>query len=229
MVLAFAGDLRGALLAVRGRSDDPAAWLRAYIAATRGAFIDAEAGARRLLRSADVGVAAALTLGSVLRQTDRHALAQPVDSRALRDADTLEERAHALISLAADAVGAGDRQACARRLRAATAVVPAGAWRARVRLCWVQTEHALLCGDAGRAVAAANVALARARRAGARRHEAKSLLFLGVALGEAHREQGARSTDLSGVAELRRARILAREIGAQPIARVASDVLRSQR
>lgn len=190
--------------------------MRAYLAAAAGSFADAEARARRLLDDPEVGVAAALTLGSVLRQTARHDLARAIDDDALRRASSAEQRAHALISLAADAVGVTDRTTCARRLRAAGDIVPARAWRARVRLAWVQTEHALLTDDPARAVVCARDALARARRADARRHEAKSLLFLGVALG-------------GGQAELRAARALARELGARPIAQVADAVLRARR
>lgn len=196
--------------------------MRAYVAAARGAFADAERRATSLLgASDDTAMRAALTLGSVYRQTDRHALARPLDERVLAGSSDPEMRAHARISLAADAVGLGDAAACARHLGAAERLVPTGAWRARVRLDWVRCERALMVDDAAAAVAHARGGLSRSRRARARRHEAKSLLFLGVAL----RVAGRRGADdaLTG------ARDIARSVGARPIARVATAMLGSRR
>jgi hypothetical protein len=190
------------------------------VACARGEFTRAIALAEPLARRAadrSVRVSASLTLASALRQTDRHRLARPHDERALRLATDKAERAHALIGLAADAVGVGDRPACERRLRQAAEAAPRGDWRVWVRLYWVRAEHALLADDPRHAARWAALALARAKRAGAARHVAKSLLFLGVAL------------DAAGDARARRplteaARAAAR-LGAEPIAAVAHDVL----
>jgi len=209
-------------LAERFASQDPegSRWLRAYVAAARGDFQAAERLAEPLARGArDVGirVSASLTLGSVLRQTGRHRRARAHDLRAARLATTSSARAHALIGLAADAVGVGDAGTCAGRLAEAAGVVPRGDWRARVRLDWVRAEHALLVNRPRAAARAAARALSRSRAAGARRHEAKSSLFLGAALATAG-DDGARRP-------LRDAERLAARLGAVPIARVARELL----
>ena len=110
--LAFRGDLDRALeeLALLPRTDD-GRWLRAYVASARGRFADAERTLTSLrARSSDreIRAKAVVTLGSVLRQTDRHALARTVERDGLTDAPTEELRAHLSIGLAADAVGLGE-------------------------------------------------------------------------------------------------------------------------
>lgn len=220
--LAFAGDLPGALAAVAGARDPASRWVRAYVAAARGAFADAERRARSLARLDDpVAVDAGLTLGSVLRQTARHADARAIDVRALADASPGEQRSHAMTSLAADAVGLSEPEVCARYLGEATDEAPVRAWRARVRLAWVTCEYRLMIGEHGLATDAADDALHRSRRAGARRHEAKSSLFLGVAV----RASGRPGAD----ARLEEARDLAAALGARPIERVAVALLRGHR
>lgn len=217
--LALAGRLDAALAAIPRGSGDAGRWVRAYVAAARGRFTPAAAIAEGLARSAadpSVRVAASVTLGSVLRQTGRHREAVPWDRRALRLARTPSERAHAFVGLAADAVGVGDAERCGARLAEASRAAPRDDWRARVRLDWVRTEHALLRGRPRLAAGAASRALDRSRAARARRHEAKSLLFLGVALAE--------SGDPRARALLARAERLAAAIGARPIAVVARDV-----
>lgn len=216
--LAFAGDLRGAQAAIAGRRDREATWLRAYIAAARGALADAERQASALIDGDDeIAVDAALTLGSILRQTGRHAGAAVIDAAAIARAGDEPRRAHALISYAADHVGLGDAAACATHLQAAAAL-GVRAWRVRVRHAWVRCEHGLMTADPGTAASAASDALACSRRAHARRHEAKSLLFLGVALRQAGETAAADGA-------LRGARDLARTLGARPIERVAASVL----
>jgi hypothetical protein len=220
--LAFAGDLPGALAAVVGRRDPDSGWIRAYVAAARGAFAQAESRARALrIVEHPVAVAAGITLGSVLRQTARHAEAREVDAATLLEATTDEMRAHALISLGADAVGLGEKDACAAHLVDAAPLLPKGRWRARVRHAWVTCEHALLTGDPEGASDAAYTALQASRRAKARRHEAKSMLFLGVALRGAGRA-GAQAL-------LEEAAELAWRTGARPIERVARAMLRPHR
>lgn len=195
----------------------------AYVAAARGDFPAAERRCRALLSSTDATVRAraALTLGSVLRQTRRHAEAREIDRRALRAATGESGRAHALIGLAADAVGMGDAAECARKLARAARIAPRSDWRVWVRLRWVRAEHALLTGNCRAAIPQARAALARSRATKAARHEAKSLLFLGVAL-DACGEPGAR-------AALSRAERIAARIGARPIAAVARERLGARR
>ncbi len=151
--LAYHGRLREAALALdrSARSDADAMWLRAYLAAASGDFPNAERLARRILRRTrlDPGSAAraSVTLGSVLRQTGRHAEARIVDNAALSAVRGAEDRAHLLIGLAADAVGLGEFAAVDAALR----VVPGAArqWRIRVRLLWVRSERELLAERPG--------------------------------------------------------------------------------
>jgi tetratricopeptide (TPR) repeat protein len=220
--LAFSGRLDAAERALarsRTRTEE-VRWLTAYLLAARGAFSDAEAALTPLARAARdpaLRARAAITLGSVLRQTGRHDFAGRVDERALRLAPDASLRAHALIGLAADAVGLGDQRACGERLTRAARTAQPRDWRVLVRLDWVRAERALLVGRPREAAARARAALARSRRAGARRHEAKSLLFLGVALRQAG-SPGARR-------RLEEAMRLARRLGAAPIASVARGLL----
>ena len=205
----------------RARRSEEAAWVRAYIAASRGDFAKARALALPLAtraRDRTIRVSAALTLGSVLRQTGKHRDALAFDRAALAAAQTDSQRAHALIGLAADAIGLGRAAACARRLAEAASVTPASDWRAQVRLDWVRTEHALATGRARAALLPARRALRRARREDAVRHIAKSHLFLGVALAEAGEERAAER-------EMNAALRGARACGAAPVADVARAML----
>lgn len=200
----------------RRRARDEDIWVRAYIAGARGRFASAMRLAVSVKDSKDraIRVAAAITAGSALRQLGRHRAAQEHDRRALRLARTDSERAHALIGLAADAIGTGRAALCGRRLAEATALAARDDWRAQVRLDWVRTEHGLALGRPRAALHSARRALRRVRAEGARRHIAKSHLFLGVALQEAGDERAA-------ARELNAALAGARAIGAEPIAAVA--------
>ena len=220
--LAFHGDLDRAReeLALARRSDD-ARWLGAYIASARGRFAAAERTLTSLrARSADgeIRAKAAVTLGSVLRQTERHALARLVERDGLTEAPTEELRAHLLIGLAADAVGLGELAEVDAMLKRVGSR-PAGGWRASVRMHWVCCERELLAGRPNEACFHARKALETSRGASARRHVAKSQLFLGVALLESGRvREGRRALTLS--------RDSAGKIGARPIAAVAERLLR---
>jgi tetratricopeptide (TPR) repeat protein len=202
-------------------------WVRAYVLAAAGDFRRAEALARSLLDVDDAAVAAraAATLGSVLRQTGRHSEARKIEQSAARRALTAELRSHLRIGLVADAVGLGDLPAVDRALER---VGPVRGWRARVRLEWVRCERELLAGRPAIATVHARRAQRLAAGAHARRHEAKSLLFLGVSLrGEANGLEGAAARAAVREAErsLRRARASAERLGAAPIADVASKLL----
>ena len=227
---AFRGRLADAarLLDSLDASASDTIWLRAYLAAARGDFARAERLAREVIRapraSTETKARAAITLGSVLRQGDRHTEARVVDAAALRTARGDDLRAHLLIGLAADAVGLGrlaDVDAALGRLPSS-----ARDWRVRVRLRWVRCERELLAGRPGAAAGHARAAVALATRYRAARHEAKSHLFLGAALLVAATRRPRRE-DLVREAErsLRRSRSVADRIGARPIAAVASDLL----
>jgi tetratricopeptide (TPR) repeat protein len=216
--LAFAGRLARARTVLGSDRSERARWLRAYLDCAEGRFGSALRRAGSLsedARDRAVRVAASVTAGSALRQMGEHRRARAFDERALRSAATRPERAHALIGLAADAVGAGDAAGCARRL-ARAAEFARGDARAGIRLDWVRAEHALMTGDARAAARFAKRALARSRAREMKRHEAKSSLFYGVALAAAGDEEAAK--------HLRTAERIARRIGAKPIATVAHDV-----
>lgn len=167
-----------------------------------------------------LGARAAVTAGSALRQLGRHEDAAAVERAALRTAPP-DQRAHLLIGLAADAVGLGDARMCKRRPTEAAAALPARDSRARIRLAWVRAEHAFMIGRPCAAVTLAREALARSRTAAMPRHEAKSLLFLGVALRECGRPDATKALAL--------ARDRANECGARPVARVARALLAPSR
>ncbi|MGZ4141221.1 MAG: hypothetical protein ACXVQY_01810 [Actinomycetota bacterium] len=219
--LALLGRPREALAALKDSRSEHGDWIRAYVAAATGDMADALARAERLAEEArrvEIRVAAALTTASVLRQLGRHREAMRFDRTALEHARTPSERTHAIVGLAADAVGTGRAGACGRLLADASNVVPADDWRAQVRLDWVRAEHALLTGRPAHGVSPARAALRIARDAGASRHIAKSQLFLGVCLTEA-------GMLVAGARALREARDGARACDAAPIAQVARDML----
>jgi hypothetical protein len=209
-----------------------ARWLRAYLLAATGEFGRAERAARRVLAETNdpaIEARAAATLGSILRQTGRHAQARTIESAVLRRATTRELRAHLLIGLAADAVGLGDLAGVDRALRRAVAE-RTREWRVTVRLRWVRCERELLAGHPAAAARWARSALTAAEKAGARRHIAKSLLFLGAASRAVLLTDSgvrARRARLEATRSLRRARSIASRIGAGPIERVARELLGS--
>jgi tetratricopeptide (TPR) repeat protein len=224
--LAFAGHLRDAqrALATTDAPSEQIAWVRAYLETARGRFAHAEARCRALLdgtSSRSLRSRAGITLGSVLRQTARHEGAAGIDAEALRAAPSRPLQAHALIGLAADAVGLFDARRCGRRLAQASRIAPARDWRCGVRLDWVRAERAMLVGEIAEAIRSSRAALGRSRRVAALRHEAKSLLFLGAALREAG--------DVTAVAHLEEARRIARRLGASPIVDVAQHLLETTR
>jgi len=218
--LAFRGRFDAALAALPlNRTSERSVWVQAYVASSRGRFDRALELAVPLARSArarEARVAASITVASALRQTGKHARAEAWDRAALEGARTDVEKGHALIGLAADAIGRGRIVACRRRLAAATDLERD--WRAQVRLDWVRVELALTSGRAAHGLEAAKRAVALSREADALRHVAKSRLFYGVALADAgftersHREL---SSALRG----------ARACGAARVAHVAHDVL----
>jgi hypothetical protein len=160
---------------------------------------------------------AASTSASVHRQLGRHGAGRTLDLRARElAAGDLQARFDAELGLAADAVGLGEQTAARRQLDAA-ADLRGRRWRQHVRLDWVRAEYALLVDDPAAAVDAAAAAVRGAEREVARRHLAKSLLFLGVAEAQIGRA--------AAVETLRRAAELACELGTRPLAWPACAVL----
>jgi len=221
ITLALKGRTDEALATSRGIPDGWERWLEAYAAATRGEFPRAISLAEALAsngKSRVLRVYGSITAGSALRQTGRYREAARHDRVALSLARDSSERTHALIGLAADAIGLGHASLCGRRLAEAAARAPGDDWRCAVRLDWVRTERALAIGRADGAVTAARRALRRSIEADARRHVSKSHLFLGAALRSAGKENAARQ-------HLQRALRTARACNAGPIALVARSML----
>lgn len=135
--------------------------------------------------------------GRILRELGLHADAERLELPALVHADDPVDAAMLRISLAADAVGLGDRARAARRLAAAADAVaelaegPRAA-RQRLRLGWVAVEVAALAGatpPTDGLPAWDEVAGAPTRPPdlawGSAFHRAKALLFAGVVRGDA--------------------------------------------
>lgn len=218
--LALQGRLSQARKALGDGADPEARLWRAYLHNATGEFDDALAVAMEVAEaSGDASLAsrALVTAASALRQTHRHLPAHPMDESALRLAPDDATAAHALIGLAADCVGLGRAEEAEGHIDAAVRRAPGGDWRIRVRLAWVRCEHALLTARARKAATHARDALERSRAAGARRHEAKSLLFLGVALREAG--------DPAWTDAVRKSREIAGRIGAAPVRDAAAALL----
>ena len=180
----------------------------------------AQEGRARLLASL-----AASTWASHHRQVGLHVDAAALDARALELAPDDDARFDALLGLAADAVGQGDRDAARTRLAEAEAVADVrrgDRWRPAVRLDWVRAEVALLDGRGDDAVDAAQDAVDVAEEARAPRHVAKSLLFRGVA------EQTGGDVE-AAAATLEQAASMAEQLGALPLVWPARAVLGVQR
>ncbi len=204
-----------------------------------GSFAEAVALLGPLLADAPaqhpvVSALACETMASLLRQVGRHAQAEMHDKRGLHLAaaagddgvKAVHEAVHEAVldcqvGLVADAVGQADLPLAGRRLDTARMTAEglgSTLWRPRLRVQWVTAEVALLSGDADAAAAAAAAAVGAAEAAGAPRHLAKGLLFLGVATTAA----GDRD---SGVGHLEQAAALALDIGALPLVWPANAVL----
>jgi tetratricopeptide (TPR) repeat protein len=219
-----------------------ARWLLGAALGALGRYGDARDVLSGALRGPYASLAAS-TLASHYRQLGRHDEAPRWDERAMElaggDADALFD---ARLGLAADAVGAGDLPLARARLDAVLGAAPravtrrvasqaeagqpraARTWRERVRVGWVETEVALLAGDPSTAVRAARAGLAVAERAGAPRHIAKCLLFLGVSQRVVE-SMAERVSPQSAEQTLTRAADVAREAGATPLTWVIEHML----
>lgn len=156
------------------------------------------------------------TMGSVYRQQQAYAKARQCDEWALAGCDTTT-RFDALIGLAADSVGDGEADN-AEEFWAASHDVSDDEWRQVVRLAWVEAEIALLRSDAERAAHVSSAAAELSARANAPRHQAKSLLFAGVALADLGDYNSATSSLNASID-------LSRELNATPLLEPASQML----
>lgn len=201
-----------------------AAWEQAFVACATGRFADAIAVASPLLDAADetVRAQARLTAGSALRQLGRFDAAR--ETERIHDLPDPVHRAHLLVSQAADAVGAGRARVAAAILASAELVLDEAdaphdpeVRRARIRAAWVGCEVSLAFGEPAHALGALDAASALSP--GWPRHEAKTVLFEGVAL------RGAGEPDRARI-RLAEAHERAVAIGAVPVAEVALRLLR---
>lgn len=215
---ALAGRLQRATEALGTRDDAHARWQRGWLLSAAGRYGQALA---ELTAAGDgdpaVRVAALMTRAGVLRQVGLHDLAQQEDEAGLAllaehriSCPTL--RAGLLVGLVADAVGQdGDAASLQRRRAVAMAAVSAsGSWRQRVRLGWVSGEVALHLRAPAQAATAFAQAARQAAQRRARRHEAKSLIFLAAARAAAGEHRAARRV-------VRRGLHLAARCGAAPL------------
>ena len=195
---ALAGRLAPALAALEGRDDPGAAWQRGWLLAALG---DYGAALDQLDTTRDgspaVQAAGLMTGAQVLREIGLHEDAEAADQRGLGILGDTGRcppvRAALLIGLVADAVGRAADEVLSRRLqRAAAAVDVAGSWRQLIAFRWVQGEVAMVRGGWADAERAFGRAARRAARQGARRHEAKSLVFLAAARAAAGEHEQAR-------------------------------------
>ena len=156
------------------------------------------------------------TIASTLRQEGKHPAAQQQDELALElSVESTQFDAH--IGLAADAVGQLDVASARCELAAARAVATIE-WRQQVRVAWVDAEIALMEDRPADALSIALAAAAIAERSDAPRHQAKSLLFAGVAA------RGA-GDDTHAIELLEDAVALSERLGLESLLRVARAVL----
>jgi tetratricopeptide (TPR) repeat protein len=183
---ALSGRLERALAELEDQDSPASAWQRAWLLTAVGRYGEALAACARAREGdAVLQASASMTEAMLYRQVSLHGRAEEADADALAVLQRGRVRSAAVraairIGQVADAVGSGaDPDVLSRRLQVASAAVTAaGSWRQGVRLTWVRGEVMMVRGahrEAARTFAAgAKVAAEQ----GARRHHAKSLIFL---------------------------------------------------
>lgn len=186
---ALSGRLERALVDLTDVAGPTAAWKRAWMLTALGRYgeaLDACAAAKEgseLLQACGL-----MTEAMLYRQIGLHPLAEEADRDALEvmrraRVRSAPVRAAIRIGQVADAVGLEmEPTVMSRRLQvAAAAVTAAGSWRQGVRLTWVRGEVAMATGSYPRASRIFASGAKIASDQGARRHHAKSLIFLAAA------------------------------------------------
>lgn len=198
---ALSGRLEVALAQLQGETGPAACWKRAWLLTALGTYgealehCDAAMDGPPTLQSCSL-----MTRAMLYRQVALHTLAEEADHQAL---DTMRRaqvrsavlRAAIRVGQVADAVGLVlDQTVLSRRLRvAAAAVTASGSWRQGVRLTWVRGEVLMLGGSHGGAARSFAEGARVASEQGARRHHAKSLIFLAASrAAEGRRDEAAR-------------------------------------
>lgn len=187
---ALSGRLEHALTALEGEEGPAAAWKRAWLLTAAGRYGEAlSACAEAAEGDAVLQSSALMTEAMLYRQVSLHQRAEEADDEALAilrraRARCAPLRAAIRIGQVADAVGLhAERTALSRRLQVASASVSAaGSWRQGVRLTWVRGEVLMVRGSWTRASRVFASGARIASDQGARRHHAKSLIFLAASL-----------------------------------------------
>ncbi|WP_370326908.1 hypothetical protein [Euzebya sp.] len=183
---ALSGRLERALSSLDGVEGPTVEWKRAWMLTALGRYGEAlDACAAAKAGTPVLQASALMTEAMLYRQIALHARAEEADEAALEvmRADRVRSapvRAAIRIGQVADAVGLGmERTVLSRRLQVASAAVTAaGSWRQGVRLTWVRGEVLMVTGAYARAARVFASGAKVASEQGARRHHAKSLIFL---------------------------------------------------
>lgn len=186
---ALTGNLRAALQQLEGEDGASAAWQRSWLLTAIGRYGEALAACEEALEGPPILQACSrMTEAMLYRQIALHERAEVADIEALAfsrevGSSNATVRAAIRVGQVADAVGLGlDPPTLLRRLKvAAAAVTTAGSWRQRVRLTWVRGEVEMVRGRYTHAAKSFGTGARISGDQGARRHEAKSLIFLAAA------------------------------------------------
>lgn len=186
---ALSGRVERALAALEGRDGPAVAWRRAWLLTAAGRYGDALVAIGETMEGTPVLQASGhMTRAMLYRQVSLHQRAEDADAEALAILSRTRTRSPSVraairVGQVADAVGLGcDDGVLARRVKvAAGAVTSAGSWRQQVRLTWVRGEVAMVRESYRDAANAFGAGAKIAHDQGARRHEAKSLIFLAAA------------------------------------------------
>lgn len=160
-----------------------ASWWRAVALGGQGRYAAAATELSALTRAPDLELVslALSTAASHRRQLGRHAAARRLDARALvvaRGTGSAAAVADAMVGLAADHLGLGDRPGTLRLLERAAGPTVDAEQRCTLRWHWVSAELALGSGAPTDAQTHAGLAAQHATVLGSVRHQAKSRLLV---------------------------------------------------
>lgn len=223
---ALSGRLERALTALEAETGPTAAWKRAWMLTAVGRYGDALDACAEAREGGPLLIASAMMTEAMLyRQVSLHDLAEAADAEAMATMQharllAAPVRAAIRIGQVADAIGcAADAATLSRRLRVASAAVTAaGSWRQGVRLTWVRGEVYMVRGALGQASRVFAAGGKVANDQGARRHYAKSLIFLAASRAASGDREEARRIARRGLQ-------LAARCGASPLVWPAELIL----
>ncbi|HUG83501.1 MAG TPA: hypothetical protein VMM13_03005 [Euzebya sp.] len=197
---ALSGRLELALAALERPTGPSTSWKRAWLLTAIGRYGEALSACAEAMEGGPLLQASArMTEAMLYRQVSLHSRAEVADADAMDILQRAKERSAAVrasirIGQVADAVGMGaDPTTLSSRLRvASSAVTAAGSWRQGVRLTWVKGEVFMVRGAYPQATRVFAAGAKVANDQGARRHYAKSLIFLAAARAAAEDPSEAR-------------------------------------